>query len=1820
MSIEQLLSICQAKHIELWKEAGQLRYKAPIGAVDEDLLAQIKQQKSLLLALLTPPKLTINPLQLYEPFPLSAIQAAYLLGRNSAFEYGGNACHIYLEYQLANTTDLITLEKAWNKVVQRHPMLRAVIEDNNQQRILKNTPYQKLTFHHLTKHRAIEIQQHLSTVRARLDHACIDLAKWPILQPEFSITNELILLHLSVDFTLVDYASLQLLLFEWMQFYDNPNYPMLPLHLSFRDYICYEQEIVQSIDYYKDKVWWLARLVDFPARPDLPIISQHQQAISRKFDHYHYDLSSKQWEFLSQTAKTLGVSPTSVVLSAFAEIIGRWSQTSHFCLNLTVFNRPAIHSEINHIVGDFTSLTMLAIKSDSATSFIERTKIISQQIFEDLDHRNFSGIEVLRELAKQRGRGNDLMPIVFTSGIGSVTQLLEKNINILPKPSYMISQTPQVWLDCQVTDQYGGLQITWDIRQGIFPEGMANAMFEAYYLLLNQLADNAAIWHTTDDILFPERTIIHYHSIAPHPNISSGIIQQAIKTPQATVIIDSKASYSYQYILQMAMTVSEQLTQLGITSGDRVAIILPKSAEQLMAVLGILQLGAVYVPIASNQPSNRQEIILASSQAKALITQDTSNYANSIATIKIQDIKASEQWPPQINTSIKASDLAYIIYTSGSTGTPKGVMLSHGAVANTLEDINNRYQINAQDKLLGLAELSFDLSVYDFLGFTARGGSVVLPNPNRINDPSHWVELMQNHSISIWNSVPAQAQLLIDYLEAYPTVKPSSPRIVMWSGDWIPPSLPKRWWALFPTSKIYSLGGATEAAIWSIEHPIDFNDTKLASIPYGKALTSQSVEVLNQALYPCPIGVRGEIYIAGVGLAEGYANDPQQTANRFITQKNGRRLYKTGDLGRYLADGSIEFLGREDDQVKIRGYRIELAEIDNAINQNPAVNHATTIILGEKNNRYLHSFATLKNLDIDETAISNELTELVENLPNTLTKYNWPAVAQLQLAIHCLAQACLSGIFKALAQTDLTTGKVISFSKLCEQLHLPSERHALLLHWLTLLTEQGSYLIQNDDQWQLNPNVTIPNFEQSWQEFAKVASPKIWPQELTDYFKTSANLLLEQLQGYIKPNELMFPQGSNHIAQAMYTKGLHAQALHQTMAEAIAKIIQKQPTRNWRILEIGAGTAAATRHIVTALAALTAEGVNIHYLFSDVSQYFLNSAKEYFSDYKWMDFIPFDMNGALLEQGIATQSIDIIISSGALNNAHNTPNLLDELRQLSSPQAWWIIQELTQEHPEISISQSLMMEQADDSRQLNHHLFIHRNEWLTLLNKIKGDFASAIMLDTPLQLLGYEIFINHVKTNIPLVSQQTLMDFIKQQLPYYMVPSFLQLLDKFPITANGKIDKKTLTQLAKHPNVSQPTINSSQTSYSSLTARLIKLWETILNYQPISPEQDFFELGGDSLLITQLIVKLRETEPLAQLHPFDLLLRIVLSNSTPNATAKWLEDHEIVLPANEEISITKSKAKRSETSNQLLTQLNHYNNEFSLIKLNNKIGITRILVHEGLGTLQAYKMLIPELTAQEAVAGLVVQNTEDYLAIPAQYLNTTLGYRYAKLLLNNGITQVNILGYCSGGLIAIELAKSLVQMGGQVDNLDIVSSYRIPYLIEDELLILINYAVTLGLSLEKLQLPSLEIISQLFSQLVSTQPCNIGYNQLYQLLIEQHLITEQLDQIKQRILNSAAHIEEITSGATLREETIRLYEFFKHSVQASFWGGLTPYIGALRLFIPEQTNPLIINHQQTLKDYWQHRTLGDFSVDIIKGNHFNCLNHHFVKNWLRIKQ
>lgn len=323
-----------------------------------------------------------------------------------------------------------------------------------------------------------------------------------------------------------------------------------------------------------------------------------------------------------------------------------------------------------------------------------------------------------------------------------------------------------------------------------------------------------------------------------------------------------------------------------------------------------------------------------------------------------------------------------MIYTSGSTGKPKGVAIRHSAAANTCTDINTRFAVGGADVIFAVSALNFDLSVWDIFGGLAAGATLVMPS-SQTPEPREWIELAENHGITVWNSVPALAEMFVTYAEETGRMIPDSLRLTMMSGDWIPLSLPSMLEMVNPEMQIISLGGATEASIWSIYHPIAGLAPEWVSIPYGRPLANQTMHVLREDLSPCPPWATGEICIGGVGLADGYFGDPDRTNAAFVIHPvTGERLYRTGDLGRFNPDGYVEFQGRKDSQVKLRGYRIELGEIESAIAATGLCAQSVCLMVGEDNNsRQLVAFVTLKGTASDDALADTLRAALSDRLP-----------------------------------------------------------------------------------------------------------------------------------------------------------------------------------------------------------------------------------------------------------------------------------------------------------------------------------------------------------------------------------------------------------------------------------------------------------------------------------------------------------------------------------------------------------------------------------------------------------------------------------------------------------------------------------------------------------------------------------------------------------------------------------------------------------------------------------------------------------------------
>jgi len=917
----------------------------------------------------------------FDPFPLTDLQHAYLIGRGASHELGNVATHAYLEFD-SDHLDPVRLKAAWRRLVSRHDMLRAVVTADGRQRVLEKVPDSDFRIENPRALASDEGEARLAAVRREYDHAVPPPHEWPLHRVVVScLPGGRTRVHLSFDLLMIDLHSLRVLSAEWQRLYDDIDTELPKLELAFRDVVLAAHDAQPDP---ASVAYWTGRLPDLPGGPDLPVLPRRSG--TRRFTRRSHRLDSAAWMSIRALARAHGVTPSVALLTAYSAVLGTWSGAQRFCVNvITQFNRPASPSQAAALVGDFTSLDPLEVDTASAGSFTELAVAVQRRLWADLEHQDFSGVRVLRELARLHGTPTRAMlPVVFTSGLGAEARMLP--FHWLGQPGYSISQTPQVVLDHQAFDDDDGVYLLWDASEDHFPAAVLDDMFAAYLDLLRELADPAG-WAGPPSARLPGYQIKERErandTAGPLPagTLEDAVFARAAERPDATAVIAADGELSYRELTNRALGLAARMRAGGVARGDVVAINIAKGWRQIVGVLAVTRIGACYLPVSVGLPAERQEYLASHAGAVCVLTGEGG--AAWPTALPSYPVRAADPGPVGMAGADLAGalpgDVAYIIYTSGSTGTPKGVAVSHRAALNTCADIAERFAFGPQDRVLGLSSLSFDLSVFDIFGVLGAGACLVLPYAEHAGDPAHWLDLIRRHRPTVWNSAPVLMDLLAGHIEGQVTHVRAGGlplRLVLLSGDWIPVSLPGRIRAVAPDARVISLGGATEAAIWSIWHPAGDAVPGCGSIPYGTPLRNQAFHALNQRLEPCPDWVPGHLYITGSGLAEGYWRDPDRTREAFpVHPGTGQRMYRTGDLGRYLPGGVIEFLGRDDHQVKIGGHRIELGEIEHALRGAPAIADAVVIAHGERNRRRLAAFVTPAGANGGEAAVLPDTEE-----------------------------------------------------------------------------------------------------------------------------------------------------------------------------------------------------------------------------------------------------------------------------------------------------------------------------------------------------------------------------------------------------------------------------------------------------------------------------------------------------------------------------------------------------------------------------------------------------------------------------------------------------------------------------------------------------------------------------------------------------------------------------------------------------------------------------------------------------------------------------
>ena len=1497
---QDLLLELHRRGVRLRLTDGRLDVLAPAGALTEDLRTQLRMQRDWLVALLSRTataehlaEIVPQPARRHDPFPLSDIQHAYWVGRNPAVELGGVATHFYLELERTGL-DLSRLTASLRRVIERHDMLRAVIRSDGTQRVLPEVPPYELAVADLARLAPAEREAELLRIRGDLGHQVLPADRWPLFEIRASrLDHDLLRLHVSIDLLIADAFSMYLLFQDWRRFYEDPDWSAEPLELSYRDYVTAGESLRGGSGYQRAEAYWLARLDSLPPAPALPLAVQPAQLRRPEFTRRRGHLSPGQWDTVKRQAHRRGLTPSTVLAAAFADVLRLWSVQPRFTLNLTLFNRPPVHPQIGRVIGDFTSVTLLVVDASPDEPFTVRVERVQQQLMRDLEHLSYSGVRVQRERAKRLGGGPAAaMPVVFTSAVAlspaedsTDGRSFFGGTGFFGAFRYGISQTPQVWLDHQVAEEQGELFFNWDAVEALFPAGLLADMFSAYCGLLDRLSQDERSWdHSGPMVAVPawqveERARANATAAAiPDRTLCELVAAQVAQRPDAVAVVGADGPFTYRELAEHSHRLARRLAALDAGPGSLVGVVTPKGREQVAAVLGVTRSGAAYLPIDPEWPAARRRQLLDQGRVRTVVTtaalRDQLAWPDGVGLVTFADPEVRDADPGRPEGGPSPGDLAYVIFTSGSTGEPKGVMIDHRGAANTIQDLNDRFQVGPDDRVLALSALSFDLSVYDVFGTLAAGGTVVLPDPAGAHDPGHWTELIRRHGVTVWNSVPALMQAWLDAAgTAAGTAAGSqdSPlRLVLLSGDWIPVTLPAAVRARCPGAELISLGGATEASIWSVWHPIREVPPDWVRIPYGKPLANQTMQVLDEQLRPCPVWTVGEIYIGGVGLARGYWADPVRTAERFVVHsETGERLYRTGDHGRYLPGGDIEFLGRADNQVKLNGYRIELGEIASVLQRQPGVREALVTL---DTNPATGRRQLVAYVVPEETAQTTETADRSAGDTGAADGAgHWQALLESgrvgrkeEAAARADGLAAYGSLLRAfneitvplvaLTLTQLgaftAAGDTADAAGIVERHGIRSRYRGLVAQWLALLAREG-LLRPAERPGEYRCEQPLDRRAPSMQITRGLAALPTHGVHgvhgvLADYFSRCARSQLDLLRGRVNVLEFLVPDGGSQVTDAMYADNPLAQLQNRVVAHLVRSFVDsRSPARPVRVLEVGAGSGATSAQVLPELPAARAR-----YRFTDVSTFFTERARPRFSDYPFVDYSVFDIDRPPEAQGIAAGSYDLVIAANVVHNARDLDRTLRHLHAALDPDGLLLLVENTLNEPFHMVTVGFYQDFGNyaDGRLLP---LLAPDEWRTRLQAAGYPLAEAIP-GAEGDPLGQHILVGRAGTERARVDPAALRTALADLLPGYLVPNHYKLLDRTPLSANGKVD------LAAVPSPWDGGQARRVDPRGELEQRIFDIWREALASDDFGVGDNFFELGGDSLHAVRIIGRLRE--------------------------------------------------------------------------------------------------------------------------------------------------------------------------------------------------------------------------------------------------------------------------------------------------------------------------------------------------------------------------
>jgi amino acid adenylation domain-containing protein len=837
------------------------------------------------------------------------------------------------------------VRSALEAAIGRHDALRSTVQPHEECLLIAQHFSGQIPFVDL---KALSAEERAQVLDERIEEESrtpFDLAKGPLVRATLFRTapDELVLL-LTGHHIVLDGWSANQLLEDMGRIYSaartKSKLDLVPL-MPFSSYALKEQEETQAGAYAENERYWVeafagrAPVLDLPTdRPRTAMKSYRGATLNVSLDE---ELSAE----LKKASVRLGCSLFVTLLSAFQILLHRLARQSEVVVGISAAGQALLDDAglVGHCVHFLPMLSSLP----DACPVKEHLAATRRQLLDAYDHQEFTYGTLLQKLKIPRDPSRlPLIEVQFNlEKLGANLHFEGLKTEMQPSPKAFVNTD----MFLNVTETGDGLLLNCDYNTDLIDKSTLERWLASYAKILRGIAADATQDVKELDILEESerrlvvddwnRTAVDFGPFEP---VYRTIERRAAQTPFRVAVICEGVEWTYQQLNEYSNRLAKHLRRTGVREGSLVAVCLERSHQMLGAVLAVLKAGAAYLPLDPSHPASHLELVLSDAQTSLLLTQEhlASRLHTSARVVCVDSEEKlwSRESGADLETTGTPDSLAYVIYTSGSTGRPKGVAIEHGALSNLLHSMEREPGLDPSDTLVSVTTLSFDIAALEIFLPLMVGGRLVIATRDQVIDGHRLLKLLQESQATVMQATPAGWRIL---LEAGWTGQPALK--VLCGGEALPRDLADT--LLASSGDVWNVYGPTETTIWSSATRLE---KKNGPVPIGPPIANTQFYVLDEQLQPVPVGVTAELYIGGAGLARGYWNRPELTAEKFLRSPFGSgRIYRSGDLARWLSDGRIEVLGRTDYQVKVRGFRIELAEIETTLASHPAVRDAVTV-------------------------------------------------------------------------------------------------------------------------------------------------------------------------------------------------------------------------------------------------------------------------------------------------------------------------------------------------------------------------------------------------------------------------------------------------------------------------------------------------------------------------------------------------------------------------------------------------------------------------------------------------------------------------------------------------------------------------------------------------------------------------------------------------------------------------------------------------------------------------------------------------------------